>query len=253
MNISDEGQRLTRAALAALCIGATAMAVGAVPFGSVALAKNSGDHGGGRGADHSGDHGGGNGGGGNGNANGHSADQGSGQERGAGGSAGAGGADAGSDSSDDGDGSTAAGDGDQSLSAHGLGKLNGFFHASPTALANAAPNSSIGRLSHAFADALSAYAAHQQTETDGTGTGSDGPTADDLGAILADATNKPVTAAQVHAIAQRLASLDPEDTALGDFAANADAADDQKIADAANAARAHDAEGDAPETTAASQ
>jgi hypothetical protein len=45
-----------------------------------------------------------------------------------------------------------------------------------------------------------------------------------------------VTAAQVQAIAARLAELHPEDAALADFADNTDQAESQKIADAANAA-----------------
>ena len=64
---------------------------------------------------------------------------------------------------------------DDSLSPHGLGKLNGFFHASPNGLAHASPNSSIGRISKTFGVALSAYAEAQEEQeqqtSDGTGTG----------------------------------------------------------------------------------
>jgi len=229
-------QRLGRIALTALCIGTGAVALSALPLGGMAQAKNS-DHGGGQG-----DHGGGHGNSG-GNANGHSIDHDTGQQHGTNNN-GAASDNAGTDTSADADTS----DDDTSLTAHGLGKLNGFFHASPQALANASPNSSIGRISDTFREALSAFAAaaatDQSTTGDQTTTTGDttaappAPTAEDLGAILAGATNKPVTAAQVQAIAGRLAALHPEDTALADFAANADEADCQKIADAANAAQA---------------
>jgi hypothetical protein len=217
-------RRLGRIALTTLCIGAAAGTLSAWPLGNAAEAKNS-DHGG-QGADHGGGRGGsGNNGGGN--SNGHSLDHSAGP---------ASGADSGSTAGDRIN-SRATADqsvADASLSAHGLGKLNGFFHASPQALANASPNSSIGRISQTFRAALSAMAAVDQSATGGTAAA---PTEADLGAILADATNKPVTAAQVRAIAARLAGLHPEDQALSGFAASADDAECQKIADAANAAR----------------
>jgi hypothetical protein len=251
-------RRLGQVALTALCIGTAAAAFTAWPLGNLAEAKNS-DHGG-QGADHGGGHGnghdngshsnGGNGGNrgdaggnGNGNANGHS-NSGPGGRNGPSGNAGPGSAatDADTDVSDD----------DSSLSPQGLGKLNGFLHASPNALANASPNSSIGRIAHGFGDALSDYAKAQQEQeqqpSDGTGSGDSttatgtttptGPTAEDLGAILAGATNKPVTAAQVQAIVDRLAELHPDDAALADFAASGDEEKFKDIADAANAARA---------------
>ena len=236
-------QRLGRIALTALCIGTGAVALSALPLGGMAQAKNS-DHGGQGGGQ--GDHGGGHGNSSGGNANGHSIDHGTGQQHGTNNN-GAASDNAGTDTSVDADTSTDTSDDDTSLTAHGLGKLNGFFHASPQALANASPNSSIGRISDTFREALSAFAAAEATDQSTTGdqtttTGDTtaappAPTAEDLGAILAGATNKPVTAAQVQAIAGRLAALHPEDTALADFAANADEADCQKIADAANAAR----------------
>jgi hypothetical protein len=129
---------------------------------------------------------------------------------------------------------------DPSLSHKGLGKLNGFFHASPQALANASPNSPLGRLAQAFRDALSAYAGN----TTGDPTA---PSTADLGAILARATNKPVTPAQVQAIAARLAAVNPDNAALSGFADTADPSALQGIADAANAARKHAPE--QPDTT----
>jgi len=222
-------RRLGRAALTALCIGAAVGAVTAGPLGGVAQAKNGGDHGGNG-------HGGGNG---NGGGNGHSLDHSQSQQHGPSGDAGPG------SGTDDGDTSTTAGSDDDSMSPHGLGKLNGFFHASPQALANASPSSSIGRISKTFAGALAAYDEAQvaaQQSPDGTttsdGTTPTGPTLSDLGAILAGATNKTVTAGQVKAIVDRLAEANPTDSALGDFAANATTEDCQKIADAANAAHA---------------
>jgi colicin import membrane protein len=109
-----------------------------------------------------------------------------------------------------------------------LGKLNAFFHASPEALAHASPNSAIGRISRTFKEALSAYAGNT------TGTP---PTTSELGAILAKATNKAVTPEQVKAIATKLAEVNPDDAALGAFAASGDEQAYKDIADAANAAR----------------
>jgi hypothetical protein len=123
------------------------------------------------------------------------------------------------------------------MSPHNLGKLNGFFHASPNGLANASPNSSIGRISHTFKDALSDFAEAGEMPSDPNdpnATPPSGPSVDDLGAILAGATNKPVTSIQVKAIIDRLAEENPDDHPLNDFADTADDATAQDIADAAN-------------------
>jgi hypothetical protein len=250
-------QSLGRVALTALCIGTAATALSALPLGAAAFAKNSdhGGQGGNRGAGHN-DHSGSGAGNGNGNGNGPGVDRGSDQQHDADNSG----------TSDDAGNSPDAGTGtdtgdDPSLSAHGLGKLNGFFHASGPALANASPNSAIGKISQTFGGALSDFAAAKTAENSGdqgatgdqigTNPTPPAPTVEQLGAILAGATNKPVTAAQVQAIADRLAELHPEDTALGDFAANADEAESQDIADAANAAHAAtNTTSDADSTTA---
>lgn len=244
-------QRLTRVALTALTIGTAAAVLSALPLSGAALAKNN-DHGG-QGGGHGGgqsDHGGsgpgnGNGGGkGNangGNANGHGVERGPDRQNDAANSGRS--ENTGADASADAGTGSDTGD-DPSLSPHGLGKLNGFFHASPAGLENASPNSAIGRVAQTFRAALSDFAAakaadqRDQTDADGTNPTAPAPTVGQLGAILAGATNKPVTAAQVQAIAGRLADLHPEDAALGDFAAKADAAQCQAIADAANAAHA---------------
>jgi hypothetical protein len=231
-----KSRRLGQVALTALLIGFGGAALVAMPLGNTALAEKGGNGGGhGGGGDHGGGHGGGNGGGqghggGNGGGNGG---QGNSDKAGKGASV-----DGGDDTSDDG-----TDDSDDSLSAHGLGKLNGFFHASPNGLANASPNSSIGRISHTFKDALSAFAAAGDSTdttdgtTDGDATPPAGPTVDDLGAILAGATNKPVTAAQVDAIIDRLAEQNPDDAGLNDLADAEDDGTAQDIADAANAAK----------------
>ena len=240
--------RATRVAIAALMIGTAAGALVALPLGNLALAKNSGDHG-----NHGGGHGngGGNGNGnngGNGNAGGNSAghanDGAGGGNNGKSDDASNGNSSNGQSSDDQASNGRHANDqapddlgDDSSLSPDGLGKLNGFFHASPNALAHASPKSSIGQVATAFRDALSAYAAANEPPSDPNNPPAAGPSVDDLGGILAGATNKTVTAAQVRAIAQRLAELNPDDTGLGDFAANADDATCQDIADAANAAK----------------
>ena len=239
--------RLGRIGVATLCIAA-AGTLGTVPLAGLAQAKNA-DHGGqngGHGHDHGNGNGNGNGNGGpKGNAGGHGANgnssngngagQGNGQMNGQGPSANAGPGNSSKSSVKHGavdDGGTT----DPSLSPAGLGKLNGFFHASPTALAHTSAKSPLGQISQAFRDAASAFAAAQTTtDPNGGTTTPTGPTADDLGAILAGATNKPVTAAQVQAIAGRLAQLNPDDPGLAAFAAPGNEANYQDIADAANA------------------
>jgi len=215
----------TFALLATLGLGMTAL-----PLGNVAFAKSDGDHG------HSGDHGSGtdaghgNSGAAHGKDAGNSGGNGSGSDDAAGDDNG--GTTPGSDDANAAAGMTSNDDG--SLSPSGLGKLNGFFHASPNALVNASPNSSIGRLSHTFKDALDAFAAVNTLTTDPNATPPSGPTTDDLGGILAGATNKTVTGSQVKAIIEHLAESNPDDTALGGLAASVDAATCRDIADAAN-------------------
>jgi hypothetical protein len=243
---SLEPRRIGRVALTALVLGFGVAAVSALPLAGVAVAEKGGNGNGGGGGGEGGGNGGagGNGGGksgdhgGNGNGQGHGHGQG-----GAGSSAKAGKSDATTGATSD----AAAGDDtadDDSLNASNLGKLNGFFHASPNALANAAPDSAIGKISQTFRDALSDYAAanpddgsEDGTETDAGATPPTGPSVADLGAILAGATNKPVTAAQVQAIIDRLAEQNPDDAALHDLADNPDDQTVQGIADAANAAK----------------
>jgi hypothetical protein len=267
-----EPRRFGRVALTALMIGLGVAAISAVPFADHAFADkggngNGGGHGGGNGGGHGGGNGGGHGGGGNGNGgngngggntNGHSHD-------GAGNSAKAGATDdSDTDGSDTDDSDTASSDDtttdDGSMKANKLGKLNGFFHASPNALANASPNSSIGKISKTFRDALSAFAEAnaEPTDTDTeTGTEGDaeatpptGPTVEDLGAILAGATNKKVTATQVNAIIDRLAEQNPDDDALNHFADSVDDSTAQDIADAANAAKSGETVDGSDEDTA---
>ncbi len=107
-----------------------------------------------------------------------------------------------------------------------LGRLNGFLHASPQALANASPNSAIGILSKTYRDALAAYAT-SLAPTDPTLTADTTTlTTDDMAAILAKAANKPLTAEQVAAINDKLAAANPDD--LADYAAMTDGEDGEK-------------------------
>ena len=102
-----------------------------------------------------------------------------------------------------------------------LGRLNGFLHASPQALANASPNSAVGTLSKTYRDALLA--------ADGT------VTTDDLAGILAEAANKPLTGEQVIAVHEKLIATNPElaeDEALSAQLTDEDFADE--LADEAN-------------------
>jgi len=226
-------RRLGQVAMTALLIGLGATALTTAPLGNLALAGNGNGNGGGHGH---GDHGGGNGnGGGQGHGGGPSGGHGGGGNSGKSGNSGT------DDATGEADdlSSTSADVDDESMSPHGLGKLNGFFHASPNGLANASPNSSIGRISHAFKEALEDFAdANTPTDpNDPNATPPTGPTTEDLGAILGGAVNKPVTATQVNAIIDKLAGLNPEDPALGGLADSIDDATAQDIADAANATR----------------
>ena len=203
-----EPRRFGRVALTALVIGLGGAALATFPLDNLAFAGNGngGGKGGGNGGGHGhdGGHGGGKGGG-QGNSGGG---QGNGEGRsndGPGNSANAGKADPDAAQSSDDDAATDDSTTDDgSMAPSKLGKLNGFFHASPNGLANASPNSSIGRISHTFKEALSDFAAASQTPADPNATPPSGPSVDDLGAILAGATNKQVTAAQVQAIVDRL-------------------------------------------------
>jgi hypothetical protein len=233
----DPAPRLLRVAVITVAVGAGICAVTTLPFGDIAYAKaggNGGGNGGGHGGGNSGGKGGGNSGGNagdHGNKGGHSVD-----------ASASGGGDGRHNGLRNDDGSSGPVDGsrqvttaagrtaDGSLSPSRLGKLNGFFHASSRALAQASPNSAIGRISQTFRDALSASAADETI----------GPTDEDLGAILAGATNKPVTSAQVQAIIDRLASENPDDAGLQELSNDPDTARTQGIADAANVVKTGD-------------
>jgi hypothetical protein len=269
-----ETRRFGRAALTTLLIGIGGAAIATLPLGDSAFAGNGNGNGGGHG--HDGGHGGGNSGGhGGGNGGGHGGGNGGGNGNGAGGKGSGQGAGGKSQSrSHDGSGKSAktgrpgddgtmaadsTGDDmsasdDQSMSPHNLGKLNGFFHASSTALAQASPNSAIGRISHGFKSAVSDFAKANNTEQDPDNANAAppaGPSVDDLGGILARATNKTVTATQVKAIIDRLAEQNPADQSLNDFAASVDNATVQDIADAANAAQSGEAPDDAADDDSA--
>ena len=80
-----------------------------------------------------------------------------------------------------------------------LGKLNGFLHASPEALQKAAPNSSIGMVTHGYANALTSYLSG----------GQNAKTAADVYAALQAASNKPLTVTTITAVDAKLAKADP--------------------------------------------
>src|SRR5262245_58393094 len=126
-------------------------------------------------------------------------------------------------------------DDEDSLQANELGRLNGFMHASPQALAHASPKSAIGKISKEYRDALLGF----------TGTGEEAPdeaiTEDDLAGILAEAANKPLTGEQVVAIHEKLIANNPE---LADEAVAAQLTDEDfadQLADEANEIQATEA------------
>ncbi|HEY3147668.1 MAG TPA: hypothetical protein VGJ75_15025 [Dongiaceae bacterium] len=181
-----------------------------------AFAKNNGGNGGGNGNGHGGDHGNSSHGNSGNHGNTKSADT---------------TADSDTDSVADADDTT-----DDGLAPNKLGKLNGVLHASPNAIAHASVNSPIGT-ARAFGAALGGFLG--QTTTDDTTTGEDATaddqtdpvTVDDLGAMMAKMTNKPVTADQVEAVANKLGIETEEDTTgddtTGDDTTQDAAADDQ--------------------------
>lgn len=86
-------------------------------------------------------------------------------------------------------------------SASKLGRLNGFFHASPSALEHASPNSAIGKISKIYAGDLQRDLASGQPLT-----------ATQLATLKADlqaASNKPLSAATIRQIDDKLARTDP--------------------------------------------
>jgi len=115
-----------------------------------------------------------------------------------------------------------------------LGRLNGFLHASPQALANAAPNTVIGMLSKTYRDALAAYATSLATTDPTTTTDTTPLTTDDMAAILAKAANKTLTAEQITAINDKLAATNPDD--LADYATMTDEEKAQLASDLADEA-----------------
>ena len=94
-----------------------------------------------------------------------------------------------------------------------LGKLNGFFHAAPTALDNASPDSAIGMISQTFREALLGYSSTDITTdpTVETAETEEPATIEDLAKILADASNKPMTAETVDAILNHLSDVYGDD------------------------------------------
>lgn len=94
----------------------------------------------------------------------------------------------------------ATGKNTQGVTARSYGKLNGFMHASPTALANAAPTSAIGKVAVVYAGLLSSYLAPADDTT--------APAIEDVAAALADATNKPLTPDIIAAVNQKLLATD---------------------------------------------
>jgi len=218
-----------------------------------AFAKNGGGNGGGHGGGngHGGDHG--NSGGSHGNSGNHGTNK-------------------TADATDDSDTTVDADeptDEDDGLSPSELGKLNGVLHASPNAIAHASVNSPIGT-ARAFGEALGGFLGQtpptEDTTTEDT-TDEGTVSIDDLGAMMAKMTNKPVTAAQVEAVAAKVGiETEEEDTTgdeaagdettqdtttdetaddqTGDEAPKLDAATAQAIADSANAIHDGTVEGD---------
>ena len=154
-------------------------------------------------------------------------------------------------------------DGEESegLAPNELGKLNGVLHASPNAIAHASANSPIGT-AREFGEALAGFLdsaeeapGEGEAPAEGEETADDEtPTVDELGEMMARMTNKPVTADQVQAVAEKVgvettdeapadegttdedqaAEDTTDDPTVGDEPPALDQATAQEIADKAN-------------------
>jgi hypothetical protein len=173
--------------LASLLIAAVApMALAALDLEQPAYAKNG--NGGGNGGGHGGGNGGGNG---NGNGGGHGNGHG---DNAKGGNA--------NGHSKTADASNTDGEGD-GLAPNELGKLNGILNASPTAIAHASASSPKG-IAREFGEALADLLDSKNTTPPADTEEPDQVTTDQLGEMMARMTNKPVTADQVQALAEKL-------------------------------------------------
>jgi hypothetical protein len=204
-----------RTLLASFLIAAVApVGLAALDLEQPAFAGNG--NGGGNGGGHGGGNGGGNGGG-------HGGDHGN--SGNAGGHAKSADADTGSHKNVDGDSES------DGLAPNELGKLNGVMHASPTAIAHASTNSPIGT-ARAFGEALGDFLDSAETEDPSADEGdeaaeddADDVSVDELGEMMARMTNKPVTAEQVQAVAEKV-GIESEDEASDDEASDDQASED---------------------------
>jgi len=206
-----------RTLLASFLIAAVApVGLAALDLEQPAFAGNGNGNGGGNGGGHGGGNGGGHGGG-------HGGDHGN--------SGNAKSADADTRSHKSIDDSESDG-----LSPNELGKLNGIIHASPNAIAHASANSPKG-IAREFGEALAGFLDSAETPADPAageetpGEETQGVTVDQLGEMMARMTNKPVTAEQVQAVAEKVAGIEPEDEAAGDEAAGDEATGDEATGD----------------------
>ena len=86
--------------------------------------------------------------------------------------------------------------------ASAAGKLNGFLHASPRAIAKASPKSAIGRVVSEYGSLLDDYISPDEGET--------APTADELAAALQSVSNKPINADVIAAVNAKLLAANPD-------------------------------------------
>jgi hypothetical protein len=82
------------------------------------------------------------------------------------------------------------------------GRLNGFLHASPAAIAKASAKSAIGKVAIVYAGLLNAYLA--------PAAGTTPPTAAEVAAALKAASNKPLTADVIAAVNAKLIAVNTE-------------------------------------------
>ena len=120
----------------------------------------------------------------------------------------------------------------EGLAPNELGKLNGVLHASPNAIAHASANSPIGT-AREFGAALAGFLDPAETPEEGEAPaeGEEATTetrrrpSSDLAEMMARMTNKPVTADQVQAVAEKV-GIETTDEAPADEGTTDEAAED---------------------------
>jgi len=99
--------------------------------------------------------------------------------------------------------------------ASAYGKLNGFMHASPTALAHASTSSPLGAIARTYAGVLGSYLAVDQTKATPEEIDAAQEKLESAAMVLAGIANKPLSDEVVAAVNSRLGDLAKQDKLPG--------------------------------------